>query len=117
MERMSGTIQRLRSLLGDKSRVLLVSLLVLHAGLLAWIDTRNSPNPDETAHLAAGIAIWQSGRFDLYPVNPPLVRALAALPVAYGCPEGNWASIDEDRHHTPDITRPRVECWYWVGAG
>ena len=41
MERMSGTIQRLRSLLGDKSRVLLVSLLVLHAGLLAWIDTRN----------------------------------------------------------------------------
>jgi hypothetical protein len=81
-------------------------LLVLYAGLIARSDTRNSPNPDETAHLAAGVAIWQCDRFDLYPVNPPLVRTIAALPVVYGCPEGNWKSLHEKQHDITGTTRP-----------
>ena len=106
MESNAGAIKRLSVCVGNKSRALLASLLVLHAGLVAWIDTRNSPNPDETAHLAAGIAIWQSDRFDLYPVNPPLVRSLAALPVVFGFPEGSWKSLHEIRHDTSGQTRP-----------
>lgn len=77
---------------------LIISLLALHAGLVAWIDTRNSPNTDETAHLASGVNVWQFNRFDLYPVNPPLVRTLAALPVVYGWPDGNWRSLGEKQH-------------------
>ena len=42
---------------------------------------RTSPNVDEIAHLAAGIRSAHSGRFDVYKVNPPLVKLVAALPV------------------------------------
>ena len=42
-----------------------------------------SPVYDEPGHLAAGLGIWQQGRFDLYAVNPPLSHwvsgALASL--------------------------------------
>lgn len=39
-----------------------------------------SPNPDEFAHLVAGISYWRTGEASLYNVNPPLVRLVAALP-------------------------------------
>jgi len=67
-----------------------VILLVIHALLIAWIDRRNSPVSDEIAHLAAGLSIWNFGRFDLYSVNPPLVRSLAALPVLLSRPRTDW---------------------------
>ena len=56
-------------------------VLTVHAGLLFWSATQYSPTQDEMAHLPSGLAIWRFGTFDLYRVNPPLVRALAALPV------------------------------------
>lgn len=40
----------------------------------------NFPNVDEVAHLPAGISHWKFERFDLYRVNPPLVRLVAAIP-------------------------------------
>lgn len=43
-----------------------------------------SPNPDEFAHLVAGISYWQTGDASLYNVNPPLVRLVAALPSIMG---------------------------------
>jgi len=58
-----------------------ITLLATHAGLLGWGAYRHSPTLNEPAHLAAGIATGRFGRFDLYQQNPPLVRALAALPV------------------------------------
>lgn len=38
-----------------------------------------SPNPDEFAHLVAGISYWRTGEANLYNVNPPLVRLVAGL--------------------------------------
>lgn len=67
-----------------------VALLITHAALLAWSATRHSPTVDEVAHLPAGIAIWHYGRFDLYRVNPPLVKTLAALPVVLSRPTTDW---------------------------
>lgn len=61
-------------------------LLVIHASLLAWSGICHSPNGNEPAHLAAGVVTWQQGRLDLYRVNPPLVRTIAALPAALWCP-------------------------------
>jgi len=61
-------------------------VLLTHAGLLAWGAARHSPTIDEVAHLPAGIDHWRSGRFDLYRVNPPLVRMLASLPVLAASP-------------------------------
>jgi 4-amino-4-deoxy-L-arabinose transferase-like glycosyltransferase len=74
-------------------RVAVVGLLLLHAGLLAWAATRHSPVIDEPAHLVAGIAAWQLGRFDLYQVNPPLVRMLATLPVLAARPQTDWTAF------------------------
>jgi hypothetical protein len=70
---------------------LVVFLLAVHAGLLGWIAARSSPTVDEVAHLPAGIAIWKYARFDLYRVNPPLVKSLAALPVVLAAPETDWS--------------------------
>ena len=58
-----------------------IGLLTLHAGLLAWSATRHSPTLNEPGHLVAGISYWKFGRFELYRVNPPLVKLIAALPV------------------------------------
>jgi 4-amino-4-deoxy-L-arabinose transferase-like glycosyltransferase len=58
-----------------------IALLATHAALLTWGAWRHSPTVDEVAHLPAGISHWHFGRFDLYRVNPPLVRMIAALPV------------------------------------
>ena len=91
-----GVIGERNSCLGKMLRMLLVLLLVLYTGLVVWTDTKNSPNPDETAHMAAGIAIWRLNRLDVYPVNPPLVRALATLPIVYDCPETDLSSLYED---------------------
>ena len=61
-----------------------VSLLIVHTGLLAWRAWRHRPGfgGGRASHLPAGISHWRFGRFDLYRVNPPLVRMVAALPVA-----------------------------------
>jgi 4-amino-4-deoxy-L-arabinose transferase-like glycosyltransferase len=71
-----------------------VGLLLTHAALAAWSATLHTPSNDEVAHLPAGVSHWQWGRFDLYNVNPPLVRLLAALPVVLARPATDWKSFD-----------------------
>jgi hypothetical protein len=66
-------------------------LLAVHAGLLAWQGSRYSPTLDEVAHLPAGISHWKFGRFDLYRVNPPLVRMVASAPVVLLDPKSDWS--------------------------
>lgn len=68
-------------------------LLPLHLLLAGWIGARMSPTSDEIAHLAAGMRIWNTGRTDLYQVNPPLVKALAAAPVMLTGPRVNWLRV------------------------
>ena len=66
-------------------------LLLAHVGLLAWIGLRNSPVWDELGHLPAGVNFWHFGKSDLYRVNPPLVRAVATVPVVVAKPETEWS--------------------------
>lgn len=68
----------------------LMSLLVLQSGLLAWTAFANSPVVDEIAHLPAGLSHWKFQRFDLYRVNPPLVRTIAAIPVLFSDCQADW---------------------------
>ena len=42
---------------------------------------RDAPTVDEFAHLPAGYWTLKTGRFDLFPLNPPLVKVLTALPL------------------------------------
>lgn len=59
---------------------LVVGLLAAQAALLGFGAATHSPMMDEIAHLAAGISHWELATYDLYKVNPPFIRMLAALP-------------------------------------
>ena len=71
-------------------------LLVVHAGLLAWNAVCHSPTINEIGHLPAGIAHWKYGKFELYRVNPPLPRMIAALPVLASAPRTDWSNYPVD---------------------
>jgi hypothetical protein len=76
-------------------RVLPPALLTIHAGLLAYGAAVHSPCIDEVGHMAAGLSHWQLGRFDLYHVNPPLVRMVAAVPVLFAQPKTDWSAYSD----------------------
>lgn len=78
-----------------RAQAAVAALLLLQSALLAYAAYVHSPVVDETAHLPAGILVWTRGRTDVYAHNPPLVKAIAALPVlAVGYGE-DWGPIDE----------------------
>jgi hypothetical protein len=77
-------------------RTIVFALMATQAGLLAYSATRHSPTHLGPAFLASGISHWQFGRFELYRVNPPLVRLLAALPtLAVGC-KTDWCRGEQE---------------------
>ena len=79
-----------------RRRGFVVIILVIHLGLLGWALWSNSVTIDEVGHIPAGVSYWQTGRFSLYRVNPPLPRLLATLPVL--------------------LARPRVDHRHWTDA-
>jgi hypothetical protein len=55
-------------------------IVAIHVFMVVWMSVWNSPNGNEHAHLAAGVYTLRFGRNDLYRVNPPLSRIIAAIP-------------------------------------
>jgi len=74
-------------------RWLLVFVLVAHTALLGYSAYVHSPVVDEPAYMVAGLSHWKFGRFELYRVNPPLVRMVAVLPVMAAGYEGDWSGF------------------------
>lgn len=62
-------------------RCCLILLLSIHLLMLAWSCFMQSPTLNEPGHLVAGLTHWETGKFSLFRVNPPLVRMVAAMPV------------------------------------
>lgn len=77
----------------------LLAILLAHGTLVAFLAIRNAPNVDETAHLAAGLSHWSLGSFDLYRVNPPLIRMIATLPLLGSMPNTDWKVLSETAQH------------------
>jgi 4-amino-4-deoxy-L-arabinose transferase-like glycosyltransferase len=75
--------------------LLIAALLTAHAGLLAWSAHCHSLTIDEVGHLPAGLSLYHFGTFALYKVNPPLVKALAALPVYLAGPTLAWGDYGD----------------------
>ena len=71
------------------------ALLAVHTALLAYSAYVHSPTLNEPGHLVAGLSHWKFGRFELYRVNPPLVRMVAALPVMAAGYEEDWTGFHE----------------------
>lgn len=76
--------------------VLVALILAVHLGLLAYSARVHSPAIDEVAHLPAGLRHWMTGEFELYPVNPPLVRMVAAVPVLFMNPATDWSRVQSN---------------------
>lgn len=57
------------------------AILVVHVFLVLRLSFCYSAVSQEQSHLAAGVNHLLYQKFDLYRVNPPLVRSLAAIPV------------------------------------
>ncbi len=57
--------------------LLLVLFAILCVHGLRW----DTPTVDEFAHLPSGYYTLTTGRFDLFPLNPPLVKIFSAIPL------------------------------------
>jgi hypothetical protein len=101
MPSLPGVLAALRRLLatprGERAAacLLFACFAALCAHGLAW----DSPTVDEFAHLPSGLYTLRTGDFSLFPLNPPLVKLLAALPLL-----ASGAEID---------THPRVQHSGW----
>jgi len=88
-------------------RIAVTAVVLTHFAALIYGAAVHSPTYNEPAHLAAGISYWQLGRFDVYAVNPPLVRLVAAVPVlVVGC-QTDWSNLRDE---------PGARCEMAVGS-
>lgn len=92
--------------LSIRTRILIVSLLSIYVGLLIYSSRIHSPNHDEVAHMVAGLNHWEQGDFSIYRVNPPLIKAIATLPVSLSEPITDW------KYYSPD---PNVRTAWKIG--
>lgn len=76
-------------------------IILIHVLLLVRAAWCLSPTIDEPGHLAAGISYWRQGHVELYRVNPPLVRMIAAA-----CPMAAGISADPARWDEYPTPRP-----------
>ena len=75
----------------------------MHGALLGYGAATHSPARDEVAHLAAGLSHWEFRRFDLYRVNPPLVRTIAAAPTYFSTAQRDWSNYVAGHYDRPEF--------------
>lgn len=88
----------------EAARRAIVGLLLVHSALLAYSDYVHSPTLNEPGHLVAGLSYWKFGRFDVYNVNPPLTRIVAALPVTAVGYNENWSGFFAEAGARPELS-------------
>jgi len=76
----------------------LIYLLLLQGVLLSWSAVLHSPTHLEVFHLPSGLSHLETLRFDLFRVNPPLVRMIAALPAYCTGEKCVYTQYSEDPH-------------------
>ncbi|MCL6504715.1 MAG: hypothetical protein K6T86_18715, partial [Pirellulales bacterium] len=75
---------------------LFLTLIAVHAALLAISAAIHTPDMNELGQMGAGLSHWETGRFHLHSVNPPLLRIISVVPVLV-CTHMSA----EDRNHLP----------------
>lgn len=76
------------------STMSMIVIVLVHVALLGYGARVHSPTFNEIGHLPAGISHWHFNRYELYRVNPPLVRMVAAAPVYAMNPKTNWTGYN-----------------------
>lgn len=83
-------------------------LLTVHAGLLLGSLRHAFITVDEVGHVAAGLSYWNTGRFVVYRVNPPLTKMLAVLPVLAAGPDVDFGEFrDQPGSRAEWVVGPR----------
>ena len=98
-------------------------LLAVFAILCVQGALRDSPTVDEFAHLPAGYWTLETGRFELFPLNPPLIKVLSALPLLALDPAIDTASPVENTGWFPwmfgtrfmEMNRPAYDRIFLLG--
>lgn len=85
------------------ARRTVAAIIAIHTLLLGYSAHVHSPTLNEPAHLVAGLSHWKFGRFELYRVNPPFVRMVAALPVLAVGYEEDWKQFYEAPGARPEF--------------
>ena len=67
-------------------------LLLFHMVLLCILSWQTSLNRTEVGHLGASVYFYETFRFDVFHVNPPLTRMIVGLPIRLLGPEYSWKS-------------------------
>lgn len=80
---------------------------VASCALICVVARLHSPNLDEVGHLPAGYAFVELGNIELYEVNPPLAKALAALPLVSADAKADWSRFSD---------APGARCEWTVGS-
>lgn len=88
-----------------------LAIAVVHLSLLVYGIFSHGPGWDEVGHLPAGLSHWKTGRFDLYRVNPPLVRMFATAPLVFFDDKLKWQWDHAYRIDRPewDLGRELIE--------
>lgn len=66
---------------GPRAHIMAVFLILVFVGELAWSVHRQPLTWDEGNHIYAGYESWISGDFGINPEHPPLLKAIATLPL------------------------------------
>ena len=85
-------------MLSFRNRLWIPAILIVHLLLLVHTIATYSPTIDEVSHLPAGLSHWRFERFDLYRVNPPLVQAVAAVPVLLSGLKEDWSQYSVQKN-------------------
>lgn len=85
------------------ARRTVVFMLIIHTLLLGYSAYVHSPTLNEPGHLVAGLSYWKFGRFDVYNVNPPLIKMVAALPVMAAGYQEDWSGFYEAPGARPEM--------------
>jgi len=100
--------KRFRDQDGVTTVIAVLVLLFLQALMLAYSATTHSPTDLEPPSLASGVSHWTLRRFEMYRVNPPLVRTVASIPaVLVGC-KTDWSSFDLAPGARPEYSAGRL---------
>lgn len=87
-------------------RLVMAVLLTVHALLLLYSAHCQFATRNEVAHVPAGLAVWKTGTFTLYRVNPPLWRMRAVLPVLAAQPNTDFADRRKGRERKSENIFP-----------
>ena len=66
-------------------------ILLAHTLILGYSALIHSPTNGEVPALSSGVYHLSTGRFDLFRVNPPLVRCVATTPLLAFQPKTDWS--------------------------